>query len=49
LTIPPSPAAIQYMIAPMTAAAGNVMAQAATMRPATDQRTVAPFLPMPTP
>jgi hypothetical protein len=37
------------MIAPMTAAAGNVIAHAATIRPATDQRTVAPFLPMPTP
>ncbi len=43
------PSAAQYAQAPTTPAMGSVNNHAVAIRPATDQRTSAPFLPMPVP
>jgi hypothetical protein len=47
--LPPMPWASQYARAPATPAAGRVNSHAVAIRPATVQRTSAPFLPSPVP
>ena len=48
-TVPPIPCAMASAAAPTSAADGSVNTHAVAIRPATPQRTSAPFLPRPVP